>query len=107
MDDHEFAITFDRDAIVEFCRKWKIREMSLFGSVLNPAEFRDDSDVDVLVVFEPGPRDWGSWGSKWEEMSLELEAIFGRKTDIVQRSLVKNPFIRYSILTTRRKIYAA
>jgi uncharacterized protein len=107
MSDQEFAVDFDRDAIVEFCRKWKITEMSLFGSVLNPAEFRDDSDVDVLVVFEPGPRDWGSWGSKWDEMSIELGAIFGRKADIVQRSLVKNPFIRHSILTTRRKIYAA
>jgi predicted nucleotidyltransferase len=107
MNDPEFAIRFDRDAIVEFCRKWKIAEMSLFGSVLNPAEFRDDSDVDVLVVFEPGPFDWGPWASKWDEMSLELEAIFGRKADIVERSLVKNPFIRHSILTSRRKIYAA
>src|SRR3954451_22016852 len=107
MNDQEFAITFDRDAIVEFCRKWKITEMSLFGSVLNPAEFRDDSDFDVLVVFEPGPRDWGSWGSKWNEMSLELEAIFVPKPDIVQRMLVQNPFIRHSILTTRRKIYEA
>jgi predicted nucleotidyltransferase len=81
--------------------------MSLFGSVLNRAEFRDDSDVDVLVEFEPGPRDWGSWGSKWEEMAAELGAIFGHKADVVQRKLVKNPFIRHSILTTHRKIYAA
>jgi predicted nucleotidyltransferase len=107
MNDQEFAIRFDRDAIVEFRRKWKITEMSLFGSVLNPAEFRDDSDVDVLVVFEPGPRDWGPWGSKWEEMAAELGAIFGHKADVVQRKLVKNPFIRHSILTTHRKIYAA
>ena len=107
MNDQEFAIDFDRDAIVEFCRKWTIREMSLFGSVLNAEEFRAESDVDVLVVFEEGPRDWGPWGSKWEEMSAELETIFGRKADIVERRLVKNPFIRHSILTTHRTIYAA
>ena len=107
MNDQEFAIDFDREEIVEFCRKWTIREMSLFGSVLNRDEFRDDSDVDVLVVFEEGHRDWGPWGSKWEEMTSELEAIFGHKADVVQRKLVKNPFIRHSILTTRRKIYAA
>jgi predicted nucleotidyltransferase len=107
MNDQEFAINFDRDAIVEFCRKWRIREMSLFGSVLNVEEFRPESDVDVLVVFEEGPRDWGPWGSKREEMSMELGTIFERKADIVERRLVKNPFIRHSILTTHRKIYAA
>jgi len=40
------------EKIVEFCRRWHIKEFSLFGSVLNE-RFRDDSDVDVLVAFEP------------------------------------------------------
>ena len=102
-----FAIEFDRGAFVEFCRKWGIKQASLFGSVLQPAEFRADSDVDVLVEFEEGDRDWGPWGSRWEEMSSELAEIFGRKVDIVERRLIENPFIRHSILTTRRVIYAA
>ena len=44
------ALSLPEDAIREFCRRWKISEMALFGSVLRP-DFRPDSDVDVLVSF--------------------------------------------------------
>jgi predicted nucleotidyltransferase len=62
------------DKIKDFCRKWKIKEFSLFGSVLREA-FRPDSDVDVLVSFEEKV----SW-SLYDvvEMKDELKAIFGR-----------------------------
>ena len=103
----QFAIEFDRDAIVEFCRKWAIRQLSLFGSVLRPEESRADSDVDVLVEFEEGVRDWGPWGSRWAEMASELATLFRRKADIVERRRLENPFIRHSILTTHRVVYAA
>lgn len=102
-----FAIEFDHDAFVGFCRKWGIKQASLFGSVLQPEEFRADSDIDVLVEFEEGDRDWGPSGSRREEMSSELAEIFGRKADIVERRRIENPFIRHSILTTHRVIYAA
>ena len=51
-------IEIPRERIAEFCRNWKIREFSLFGSVLR-GDFRDDSDVDVLVELEAG-NGWGS-----------------------------------------------
>jgi predicted nucleotidyltransferase len=107
MSDHSFAIDINRDAIEAFCRKWGIRQLSLFGSVLNPEEFRADSDVDALVVFEEGERNWGPWFSRWDEMVSELGTILGRKADIVEKKNVVNPFIRYSILTTHRLVYAA
>jgi hypothetical protein len=47
------AVTIDRERIAEFCRRRGIRRLALFGSVLR-ADFRADSDVDVLVVFEEG-----------------------------------------------------
>jgi len=106
VNEARFAIEIDRDAVAGFCRRWGIRQFSLFGSVLNAEEFRDDSDVDVLVVFD-GKRDWGPWGSRWDEMSSELEKILGRKVDIVEKRLIENPFIRHSILTTHRVVYAA
>jgi predicted nucleotidyltransferase len=107
MTDQSFAIEVNRDAIEAFCRKWGIRQFSLFGSVLNAGEFRADSDVDVLVVFEEGERDWGPWLSRWDEMVSELGTILGRKADIVEKKVVVNPFIRHSILTTHRLVYAA
>lgn len=49
------SLPVDRDRIAQFCRRHHIRKLALFGSVLRP-DFRDDSDVDVLVEFEPGYR---------------------------------------------------
>ena len=48
------GITFDRDEIGEFCRRHRIKRLSLFGSILRE-DFRPDSDIDILVEFEPGP----------------------------------------------------
>jgi predicted nucleotidyltransferase len=64
--------------IQSFCKKYPIRKLSLFGSVLRE-DFRPDSDVDVLVEFEPGAH-----VSYFDlaGMQIELEAIFGRPVDI-------------------------
>ena len=45
-------IEIPKEKIADFCRKWKIVELSLFGSVLRD-DFRPDSDVDILVTFSP------------------------------------------------------
>lgn len=96
----------DPERIAEFCRKWRIRELSLFGSALSD-DFRDDSDVDLLVVFEDAQRDFGPWMIELTEMEEELQSIFGRPVDLIEKKLVRNPFRRHHILTTRRIIYAA
>jgi predicted nucleotidyltransferase len=96
-------INVPREKIEAFCRKWKPKELSLFGSVLRD-DFRPDSDIDVLVSFEEGVHwPWGGLG----EMEPELEAILGRKVDLVDRNALRNPFRRHEILATREKIYAA
>src|SRR5215216_334845 len=98
------AIPVDQEAIARFCRKWGIRELALFGSVLTD-EFRPDSDVDVLITFSDPAPDLGPWGEHLDAMREELEAMFGRRVDLVQKKLVRNPFRRHHILTTRRIIY--
>jgi len=106
MRDRSFAIEFDHDAVEEFCRKWRIKEFALFGSVLTD-QFNADSDVDVLISFEGPKPDLGPWGGAWETMREELQTLFGRRVDLVEKKLVRNPFRRHHILTTRRVIYAA
>ena len=91
------------ERIAEFCRKWQIKELALFGSTLRD-DFRADSDVDLLVVFEARAR-WDLWDLL--HMKDELEAMFSRKVDLVEKRAVKNPFRRHEILTTRRVLYAA
>ena len=97
----QIPIPYER--IESFCHKWRITEFALFGSVLT-AEFRPDSDVDVLVTFEAG--------APWSlldlgEMREELVEIFGREVDLVEKKALRNPFRKKHILSTYRIVYAA
>lgn len=96
-------VPIDRHRIAEFCRRWKVTEFSLFGSVLRD-DFRPDSDVDVLLTFEPDAP-WTLWDLS--RMRMELQEIFDRKVDLVEKKALKNPFRRHAILAGQRVIYAA
>lgn len=92
------------EAIAAFCQRWNVAELSLFGSALRD-DFRPESDVDVLLTFAAGG---GLTFDNVVGMQDELSALFdGRPVDLVEKRAVRNPFIRYDILTTRRVIYAA
>jgi uncharacterized protein len=94
----DIAIEIDKEKLRDFCRRWKITEFALFGSATRPEEFRDDSDVDVLVRFAPDVR-WGLF--EMIHAQEELAEIFGRRVDLVERRLVEesdNPFRRRAIL---------
>ena len=101
MIDAQIPIPYER--IESFCRKWRVTEFALFGSVLTP-EFRPDSDVDVLVTFEDGAP-WSLWD--FGDMREELVEFFGRQVDLVEKKALRNPFRKQSILTTRQVVYAA
>jgi predicted nucleotidyltransferase len=96
-------IPIDHQRVAEFCRKWRITEFALFGSVLRD-DFGPDSDVDVLVTFAPDAP-WSLWDLV--DVQDELMHIFGRDVDVVSKHALKNPFRRYEILTTRQVVYAA
>ncbi|MCK4626896.1 MAG: nucleotidyltransferase family protein [Phycisphaerae bacterium] len=97
------GIEIEKEKIAAFCRKWKIVEFSLFGSVLRD-DFRPDSDVDVLVTFaEDAP--WSLFDMV--DMRDELKEIFGREVDFVEKEGLRNPFRRHHILKHREVIHAA
>ena len=91
------------DKIETFCKKWKIVEFSLFGSVLRE-DFGPDSDVDVLVTFAPDAR-----RTLFDRVDMldELRSIFGRDVDLAQEKLLENPFRKRDILRTKETFYAA
>jgi len=96
----DIAVEIDKDKLRDFCRKWKITEFALFGSVLRPEEFRQDSDIDVLARFAPDAK-WTMF--EWVTMEDELAAIFERPVDLVEREAVEqsdNRFRRRSILNS-------
>lgn len=96
-------IDLPAEKIAEFCSKWKVAELSLFGSVLRD-NYRSDSDVDVLIEFKPDA-EWSLY--EWVDMIEELKAIFGREIDLVSKQGLRNPIRRHAILASREVVYAA
>ena len=92
-----------RKKIAEFCKRWSINEFSLFGSVLRE-DFRPDSDVDVLVSIDPKAH-IGLF--EIAEMGIELEEMFKRPVDLVEKEGLRNPYRRSEIFNTAKVIYAA
>ncbi len=91
----------DRDRIAAFCRRNHIRRLSLFGSIVRD-DFTPDSDVDVLVEFEPGH----VVGFRIIEMEGELSRMFGgRRVDIVSEKYL-NRRIRARVLDEAEVQYA-
>jgi len=95
-------IDVSNDEIDQFCRRWQIKELSIFGSALRD-HMRPESDVDVLVVFDEGAR-WTLFDLARAERELEL--IFGREVDLVEKKALTNPFRRHHILSHHEVIYA-
>lgn len=96
-------IDIPREKVEDFCRRWKIKEMAIFGSVLRE-DFGPESDVDFLVTFFEQAR-WNLFD--WVEMIEELKKITGREIDLVDRESIRNPFRRRSILARMEVIYGA
>jgi uncharacterized protein with HEPN domain/predicted nucleotidyltransferase len=87
--------------IAEFCQRWHIIEFALFGSVLRD-DFRSDSDIDVLVVYDPSYR---LRLSDLLDIQQELEAKFRREVDVTNKQRLVNPFSRAEILQQYQVIY--
>jgi predicted nucleotidyltransferase len=94
------------EALEDFCRRWKAVEIALFGSVLRD-DFGPNSDVDVLVSFEP-KAGWSLFDLV--TMEDELSQIIGRRVDLVERLAVErseNYIRRRNILSSLEMVYAA
>jgi predicted nucleotidyltransferase len=102
----QIQIAVPQNAVADFCRRWQVTELSLFGSVLRE-DFRPESDIDVLARFAPAARH-----SVFDliRMEQELTALFGRKVDLVDRRVVEqspNYIRRRHILESAEVVYAA
>ena len=90
------------EELESICRRYQVRELALFGSTLSP-EQSPESDVDLLVTFQPTAR---VTFSTLARMQRELEALLGRKVDLVPKDGLKQ-VIRDHVLATARVLYAA
>ncbi len=100
------GIPLDHESVAEFCGRWKIAELAVFGSALRD-DFAPDSDVDILVSFVEDA-DWSLLDHV--AMEMELSEIVGRKVDLVSRRGIersRNWIRKNTILSTAKRIYAA
>jgi predicted nucleotidyltransferase len=97
------GIDIPEDRLAEFCRKWKVTEFALFGSILRD-DFGPQSDIDVLVTFQPDAA-WSLWDLF--DMRDELRDLFGREIDLIEKEALRNPFRRHEILKSYKVVYAA
>jgi uncharacterized protein len=102
----KIGVSIPRKKLAEFCRRWRVSELALFGSALRD-DFRPNSDLDLLVSFSPRTKI-----SLFDlvRMQNELKEIFGREVDLVERRAIEkseNYIRRKSILSNTKVIYAA
>ena len=88
--------------IEEFCRRYPVRELAVFGSALRE-DFANSSDLDLLVEFEPNAEVGFMTLSK---MQRELSKIFNRQVDLVPKEGLKLK-IRRAVLSSARVLYAS
>jgi hypothetical protein len=104
--DGLFTPNCTRQQLTEFCQRWKVSELALFGSVLR-SDFHQGSDLDILVSFAP-EAEWSLLDHL--RMQEELGELLGRKVDLVSKRAIErssNWVRRSAILQSAQVIYAA
>ncbi len=99
---HFGEIAVDEARLSELCRRYRVKELSLFGSAAR-GEMRPDSDIDLLVEFQP---DAAVGLLEHAGLMLDLEQLLGRKVDLVSKKGLK-PRVRPFVLADARLVYAA
>ena len=94
------SLDIPEDKLADFCRRNHIRRLALFGSILH-GDFRSDSDVDVLVEFEPGHVP----GLRFFGIERELSDLLGRKVDLNTPQCLSRYF-RDEVLAEAEAVYA-
>ena len=92
-------IAIPQDQIAAFCTRHHIKRLALFGSVLRD-DFRADSDIDILVIFEEGKTP----GLEYFTMEEELSEILGRRVDLSTPGFLSQYF-RDEVLTSAHDLY--
>ncbi len=88
--------------IRRLCSHHKVKELYAFGSVLSD-QFNQDSDIDLLVNFEP--IDVSLYADNYFDFKFSLQNVLNRSVDLLEEKAIKNPYFRQSINRQRQLIY--
>ncbi|MBN8546624.1 MAG: nucleotidyltransferase domain-containing protein [Ignavibacteria bacterium] len=99
-------VEFDKNELDLMCQKWKVKQLSFFGSVIRE-DFNSKSDIDILIEFQP---DAIITLSKFERIRMDFERFFNRKVDLVSKRAVinsRNVVRKNAVLSNFRVVYGA
>ena len=96
------TLNVPQEALAAVCRRYHVRELAVFGSALRE-DFKADSDIDLLVLFEPDAR---VGFLTLARLARDLSALLGRQVDLVPKDGLK-PLIRDEVLATAETVFAA
>lgn len=97
-------IELNIDKIIEICKRFHVRKLWVFGSILTP-RFREESDIDLCVDFDRSKIKLLDYADNFFDFQYALEDLFGRRVDLTEDTAVKNPYFREELDETRRLIY--
>ena len=98
-------IEHNLEAIRSLCHEYRVTRLEIFGSTTRGDFDPERSDIDFLVKFAPGTN-LGPWMARFFELQHRLEALLGRKVDLMMATGVRNPYLLRSINQDRRVLYA-
>lgn len=97
------SLNISREKLADICRRYYIRELCIFGSATRE-DFRPESDVDLLVEYEPGVH---LGFIEFGDLYHQLKELFGRDIDLLEgRESLVNPYRRRAILRSLEPLYA-
>ena len=99
-------IEMNIDRIIALCKKYRVARLWVFGSIHTP-RFNNDSDVDFLVDFDERNIDLLDYGDIFFSFIHEIEAVVGRRVDMVVNKSIKNRFFRAEVDETRKLLWSA
>jgi len=99
-----FLIEKSKPAIVELCRRFEVRRLSLFGSGPNARFDSNTSDLDSLVELADR-QPTKSYADRYLGLAEALERLFGRHVDLETEQSIRNPFLRREVQATRQLVY--
>lgn len=85
------------------CKKYKVRKLYLFGSILTP-KFNENSDIDILVNFN-SEIDHNTYADNFLDFYHALKSLFNRDIDLIDETAVKNPYFKEELEETKHLIY--
>ncbi len=97
-------IDINLQRIISLCKIYKVKSLSVFGSILTD-RFNDDSDVDLLVDFEPIDQDKIDYVENYFGLRDALESLFNRKVDLIEEKGLRNKYFIANVNRTKQLIY--